>query len=172
VTVPSEKSGVMVTQDLDTADRTVLSVAVNEGAQGAVEGQAAETLRVDTRDGSVRLLAAATAPWRIVSVPTGGVVQQRTTGTEELVQPGEIQQLVAFWKALPTRFPPILDGEGQPTAADVEFAFVGGKLFLLQIRPFNESTRARGNAYLRQLDQGQSARLQGSTVRMSEVPLP
>jgi hypothetical protein len=172
VTVPSEKSGVMVTQDLDTGDRKFLSVAVNEGVEGAVEGQAAETLRVDTRDGSVRLLAAATAPWRRVPVPTGGVVQQRTTGTEEILLPGEVQQLVAFWKALPTRFPPILDGEGQPTAADVEFAFVGGKLFLLQIRPFNESTRARGNAYLRQLDQGQSARLQGSTVRMSEVPAP
>jgi hypothetical protein len=171
-TVPSEKSGVMVTQDLDTGDRSVLSVAVNEGAQGAVDGQAAETLRVDTRDGSVRLLAAATAPWRLVSVPTGGVVQQPTTGTEELLLPAEIAQLVAFWKALPTHFPPILDGEGQPTAADVEFAFVDGKLFLLQIRPFNESARARGNAYLRQLDQGHRARLTGSTVRMSEVPTP
>ena len=70
-TVPSEKSGVMVTQDLDTGDRAVLSVAVNEGAEGAVEGQAAETLRIDTREGSVHLLAAATAPWRHVPVPTG-----------------------------------------------------------------------------------------------------
>jgi hypothetical protein len=171
-TVPSEKSGVMVTQDLETGDRSVLSIAVNEGAEGAVEGQAAETLRVDTRDGSVRLLAAATAPWRHVPVPTGGVVQQRTSGTEEVLHPAEIAQLVAFWKALPTRFPPILDGEGKPTAADVEFAFVGGKLHLLQIRPFNESARARGNAYLRQLDQGLAARLAETTVRMNEVPAP
>jgi hypothetical protein len=171
-TVPADKSGVMVTQDLDTGDRSVLSVAVNEGVQGAVEGQAAETLRIDTRDGSVRLLAAATAPHRLVCVPTGGVVEQPTTGTEELLQPGEIQQLVAFWKALPTRFPPILGGDGQPTAADVEFAFVDGRLFLLQIRPFNESARARANLYLRRLDEGQRARLAGSTVRMSEVPEP
>ena len=171
-TVPSEKSGVMVTQDLDTGERSVLSVAVNEGAQGAVDGQAAETLRIDTRDGSMHLLAAATAPWRIVSVPTGGVVRQRTTGTEELLLPVEIDQLVAFWKALPSRFPPIVDGEGQPTAADVEFAFVESKLFLLQIRPFNESARARGNIYLQQLDKGHSERLEGSTVRMSEVPTP
>jgi hypothetical protein len=69
-TVPSEKSGVMVTQDLDTGDRAVLSIAVNEGAQGAVEGQAAEMLRVDTAGGETRLLAAATAPRRIVCVPT------------------------------------------------------------------------------------------------------
>jgi hypothetical protein len=171
-TVPSEKSGVMVTQDVDTGDRSVLSVAVNEGAQGAVEGQAAETLRVDTRDGSVRLLAAATAPWRQVCVPSGGIVQQPTTGTEELLLPGEIQQLVSFWRALPERFPAIVDGEGQPTAADVEFAFVEGRLILLQIRPFNESARARGNAYLRQLDAGHSARLEGASVRMNDVPQP
>jgi hypothetical protein len=171
-TVPSEKSGVMVTQDLDTGDREVLSVAVNEGAQGAVEGQAAEMLRVDTRDGSVRLLAAATAPWRQVPVPTGGIVKARTTGAEEVLQPGEIAQLVAFWKALPARFPPILDGEGKPTAADVEFAFVDGRLYLLQIRPFNESARARENAYLRQLDEQQAGHRTAAAVRMSEAPVP
>jgi len=54
----------------------------------------------------------------------------------------------------------------------VEFAFVGGKLFLLQIRPFNESARARGNAFLRRLDAGHRDRLSGSSVRMSEVPAP
>jgi phosphoenolpyruvate synthase/pyruvate phosphate dikinase len=171
-TVPSEKSGVMVTQDLDTGDRAVLSIAVNEGAQGAVEGQAAETLRVDTRNGSVRLLAAATAPWKQVPVPTGGVLKERTSGTEEVLHPAEIDELVAFGKALPTRFPPIVDGEGKPTAADVEFAFVGGKLFLLQIRPFNESARARENVYLQQLDEGGRGRLGGAVVPMNEVPEP
>lgn len=120
----------------------------------------------------MRLLAAATATRRIVCVPTGGIVEQPTTGTEELLLPGEIDQLVAFWSALPTSFPPILDGEGQPAAADVEFAFVGGKLYLLQIRPFNESARARGNAYLRQLDAGHRDRLTRASVRMSEVPAP
>jgi hypothetical protein len=169
-TIPSDKSGVMVTQDLDSGDPGILSIAVNEGVEGAVGGQAAETLRVDTRDGSVRLLAAATAPWRHVPVPTGGVVLQRTSGTEEVLHPGEIEQLIAFSKALPTQFPPILDAQGQPTAADVEFAFVDGKLYLLQIRPFNESARARESLYLQKLDHGLRQRLSGATIRMSEVP--
>ena len=169
-TVPSEKSGVMVTQHLETGDRGILSVAVNEGAEGAVDGQAAETLRVDTRDGSVRLLAAATAPWRNVPVPTGGVVKQPTTGAEEILHPGEIEQLIAFWRELPKRFPPITDAEGRPAAADIEFAFVDERLFLLQIRPFNESPRARGSAYLQELTRGLRERLEGATVRMSEVP--
>jgi len=103
-------------------------------------------------------------------VPTGGVVEQPTTGTEEVLHPAEIEQLVAFWRALPTRFPPILDADGQPTAADVEFAFVGGKLFLLQIRPFNESARARASLYLQKLDQGLRSSLAGDSVRMNEVP--
>jgi hypothetical protein len=36
--------------------------------------------------------------------------------------------------------------------ADIEFAFRGGKLALLQIRPFNESRRAQRSQYLAQLD--------------------
>ena len=72
-TVPSEKSGVMVTQDLDTGDRSVLSVAVNEGIGGAVDGQAAESLRIDTRTGAVRVLATATAPRRMLPRLGGGL---------------------------------------------------------------------------------------------------
>ena len=104
-TVPSEKSGVMVTQDLETGDRSILSIAVNEGAEGAVEGQAAETLRVDTRNGSVRLLAAATAPWRTSPCRRGASSSSATSGTEEVLHPAEIEQLVAFWKALPDALP-------------------------------------------------------------------
>jgi hypothetical protein len=151
-TVPAEKSGVMVTQDLDTGDRSVLAVAVNEGIGGAVDGQAAESLRIDTRTGAVRVLATATAPWRMLPRPEGGMEKRPVTGSETLLQPEEIRQLIAFAAEIPRRFPPIVDGDGRPAAADVEFAFVGGKLWLLQIRPFNESRRSRTNAYLLQMD--------------------
>ena len=78
-TVPSEKSGVMVTQGTSRSrDLHFLSVAVNEGMGGAVEGQAAESLRIDTRDGRVRVLATATAPWRYVPLAEGGVARVRT----------------------------------------------------------------------------------------------
>jgi phosphoenolpyruvate synthase/pyruvate phosphate dikinase len=49
--VPVDKSGVLVTQDIDSGDPAVLSVAVNEGPGGAVDGQAAESLRI-AMDGS------------------------------------------------------------------------------------------------------------------------
>jgi hypothetical protein len=170
-TVPADKSGVLVTQSLETGDRAVLSVAVNEGMGGAVEGQAAESLRIDTRDLRVQVLATASAPWRSVPRPEGGVARVRASGSETLLQPEEIQKLVQFSKDLPKRFPAIVDDEGRPVAADVEFAFVGGELELLQIRPFLESRRARATSYLTRMDEGLRASF-GRKVHLAEVPPP
>jgi hypothetical protein len=136
-----------------------------------VEGQAAESLRIDTRDGRVLVLATATAPWRYAPQPEGGVAKLRTSGNETLLQPDEIRQLIEFSKELPSRFPPIVDDAGHAVAADVEFAFVGGKLQLLQIRPFLESRRARASAYLLRMDDAVRAAF-GNTVRLREVPAP
>jgi hypothetical protein len=170
-TVPSDISGVLVTQSLETGDRAVLSVAVNEGMGGAVEGQAAESVRIDTRDGSVRALATATAPWRYAPRPEGGVAKLRTSGREALLDADEVRTLVQFSRDLPARFPAIVDDEGKPTAADVEFAFVGGKLALLQIRPFLESRRARASVYLHKMDEGLLSAF-SRAVRLAEAPKP
>ena len=167
--VPNDKSGVMVTQDIDTGDREVLSVAVNEGVGGAVDGQSAESLRIDMRDGSVRVLAMATAPWRRNPSATGGVDKLPTSGDESLLQPDEIKQLIQFAKELPQRFPPITDDQGNPAPADIEFGFLDGKLHLFQLRPFLESRKARGSEYLSKMDES----LEGSmdkTVNMREIP--
>jgi hypothetical protein len=167
--VASDKSGVLVTQDLDTGDRSVISVAVNEGVGGAVDGQAAESLRVDTRDGSVRLLATATAPWRRLPGPDGGILKLPASGEDVVLQPKEIEQLIAFARDdLPVRFPPITNDAGQPAAADVEFGFVDGKLRLFQIRPFLESRSARGNAYLLEMDKTLESALERK-VNLDEV---
>jgi hypothetical protein len=150
-TVPSDISGVMITQDLDTGDRHALSVAVNEGVGGAVEGQAAESVRIDRKTGNVRLMATATAPRRMVPQPRGGVAKLPASGAETLLGPGEVQQLIAFAEEIAAKFPQ--PGEdGKPVAADVEFAFVDGRLWLLQIRPFNESRAARRASYLIEMD--------------------
>ncbi len=167
--VSNDKSGVMVTQDIDTGDREVLSVAVNEGVGGAVDGQSGESLRIDTRDGSVRVLAMATAPWRRNPSPAGGIEKLPVSGDESVLKPGEIRQLIAFSKALPERFPPITDDQGNPAPADIEFGFLDGQLHLFQLRPFLESRKARGSNYLSTMDES----LQGALdkpVNMQEVP--
>jgi hypothetical protein len=168
-TVPSEKSGVMITANVDNGDRTVLSVAVNEGVGGAVDGQAAESLRVARESGTVQLLSTATAPTRRVPQPQGGVAEVPASGTDTVLQPGEIQQLIAFADELPQKFPPIVDAQGQPAPADVEFAFVAGRLQLLQIRPFLESRRAKSSVYLASMDRDLAAR-RGAPVDLTAVP--
>jgi hypothetical protein len=167
--VPNDKSGVMVTQDIDTGDRAVLSVAVNEGVGGAVDGQSAESLRIDTRDGTVHLLASATAVWRRVPAATGGVDKLPVSGDEEVLQPEEIKQLITLARELPERFPPITDDDGKPAPADIEFGFRDGKLQLFQIRPFLESRDSRGSSYLRAMDKSLQGKL-NKTINMREVP--
>jgi hypothetical protein len=151
-TVPSDISGVMITQDVESGDRNILSVAVNEGVGGAVDGQAAESVRIDKRDGGVRLMAAATAPRRRVPQASGGIATLATTGAETLLKPGEVKQLIDFSDEIDKRFQQ-RDERGQPAAADVEFGFVDGRLWLLQIRPLNESRQAQASAYLAKMNQ-------------------
>ncbi len=148
----SEKSGVLVTVDIESGDPAFLTVAVNEGVGGAVDGQAAEALRIDAKTGATTLFAQASTPERTVLASDGGVVKKPASGGEMLLTPGEIKQLVAFAKSVPARFPSLRTASGDPVPADIEFAFRGGRLALLQIRPFNESRRAQRSQYLAELD--------------------
>jgi len=173
---PSEKSGVLVTADVERGDANFLSVAVNEGVSGAVDGQPAESLRIDAVSGRVTVLAQAAASERLVLSPSGGVVRQPASGVDRLLDAGEIKQLLAFAKQVPSRFPSLRTITGESMPADVEFAFKGGKLALLQIRPFNESRRAQKSQYLAQLDAPFAARgdvpVQLGVAPGDEAPAP
>jgi phosphohistidine swiveling domain-containing protein len=154
LSVNSDKSGVMVTKDIDSGRANWLSVAVNEGVGGAVDGQAAESLRIDLETGEVRLMAQATATYRRRPDPSGGVEKVPVSGADRVLEESEMAQLIVFAKELPQRFPEVLNAEGQAVPADIEFGFLNGELKLFQIRPFLESRQAKGNAYLTSLDQG------------------
>jgi hypothetical protein len=167
--VPNEKSGVMVTQDIDNGADNVLSVAVNEGVGGAVDGQAAESLRIDATTGRVTLLAQATATMRRALPASGGIQNLPVSGDESVLKPNEISQLIALYRDLPKRFPPITDAEGNPAPADIEFGFLGGRLQLFQIRPFLESARARTSSYLINLD-AHATEASGTRVALDQVP--
>ncbi len=167
-TVANEKSGVMITQDIDTGDENMLSIAINEGVGGAVDGQSAESLRIDKRDGSVLLLATATAVFRKIPSPKGGIVQLPVSGSESVLTPDEIKQLIQFAKELPDTFPSIIDDKGNPAPADVEFGFYNGKLQLFQLRPFLQSRKAQNSSYLVAMDKALQNNIDG-LVKMSEV---
>ena len=151
--VPSDKSGVMVTADIDTGQSGWLTIAVNEGVGGAVAGQTSEELRVNVADGTVRLMAHATDPYKTVILKKSGMAKVPASGTEAVLSPKNIQTLMAFAGSVPDRFPMLQNAQGEPVPADIEFGFYKEKLVLFQIRPFLESSRARQNLFLNRLDQ-------------------
>lgn len=148
----SEKSGVLVTEDVDTGDRNWLSVAVSEGVGGAVAGQAAEEIRVERATGRVRLLAQASAPWRVKLLENGGVEKVAASGREQLLTAAETEQLRELSADVERYFPLPKDEAGVPMAADIEFGFRHGHLALFQLRPFIESPRARQSEVLIAMD--------------------
>jgi hypothetical protein len=143
--VPSEKSGVLITTGLEWGGPDALTVVTAEGVGGGVEGEEAETLVVDPILGE-RLLTQAKAPRRRVLVNSGpgGVDWRVSEMPDTLLQPGEMDQLAEAANRWKTRFAP-----GDPTAVwDMEFGFVEGRLWLFQIRPF---VKARNTAILDRL---------------------
>jgi len=152
--LPNDKSGVMVTANLDTGSRDEITVVTNTGVSGGVDGQAAETLVISLETGEARLLASATARTKRVLAAEGGVRQVRSDAPEQVLSPDEIRQLLDFVRAFPKDYPALQDAAGRTVAADIEFGFVGGQLMLLQIRPFVQSAQVSQNKYLMDLDAG------------------
>ncbi len=166
---PAEKSGVMVTTDIDRSEPGWMSVAISEGVGGAVDGQATESLRLNLATQEIDFLSQATAPNKAVLNPRGGVSRVPASGTDRVLNPKEAEQLVAVAKQINAGFESLLDEEGNAMPADIEFAFRDGELALLQIRPFVESSSALSNAYLIELD-GNTASSGNAFVPLDSIP--
>jgi phosphohistidine swiveling domain-containing protein len=167
--VPVEKSGVLVTADIESGNPDWLTVAVNEGVGGAVSGQTAEELKINMQSGSIRFLAHATDPYKRVLLSEGGVSKVSANWKLALLSEAEIRQLMNFAREVPARFPKLKDAQGQPVPADIEFGFYRNRLMLFQIRPFLESIKAQQNLFLNNLD----TRLQQNhpkRVNLDEIP--
>ena len=167
----SEVSGVMVTRDVDTGNADWLSIAVNEGVSGAVDGQAAEELRVRRSNGQARLLAVATAPLRAALSATGGMLYLPANGRGQLLKRDEIRQLRELAIDVDKYFPLPRQPDGRPVAADIEFGFAHGQLALFQIRPFVESKRARESQTLLKMDR-QLPDISGMRIDLRQAPAP
>lgn len=91
------------------------------------------------------------------------------SGSESVLKPEEITQLIGFAKELPDSFPSIIDDKGNPVPADVEFGFFNGKLQLFQLRPFLQSKKALASSYLMNMDKTLQVDVD-QLVLMNEVP--
>jgi len=132
--VPSQKSGVLVTGDPETGARTKMLVATSEGVGGAVDGTPAETLLWSPD--AVELVTQFKSPWRRMLLPGGSSAIVAATGRDHVLDTTEIGDLVDAGRVLNDKLEPARDPTGAPRPWDVEFGFVDGKLWLFQSRPF------------------------------------
>ncbi|MCC6850157.1 MAG: hypothetical protein IT294_16800 [Deltaproteobacteria bacterium] len=132
--VPSEKSGVLVTADVNDGEPGKMLVATSEGVGGAVDGTSAETLLWSPQ--GVELITLFKSPWRNALDARGGSTIVPSTGRDTVLAPAELEQLVAAGKKITDQFAPVLNAAGKPKPWDIEFGFTSGKLWLFQCRPF------------------------------------
>jgi pyruvate phosphate dikinase-like enzyme len=132
--VPSEKSGVLVTADPDNGDQSKMIVATSEGVGGAVDGTSAETLLWSPQ--GVELVTLFKSPWRNQLQPTGGSKVVPSSGSDTVLAPSELKDIIAAGQKITETFTPARDPAGKPRPWDIEFGFTGGKLWLFQCRPF------------------------------------
>ena len=161
-TVRSAKSGVLITSGLQEGGPDDLTVVAAEGVGGAVDGEDAETILLDS-NGGVLLLSQAKAPNRREVIP-GGTRWVAASRPETLLQPGEIEQLravVESWQAKRRGTPE------ENTTWDIEYGFVDGRLWLFQIRPFVRLRNSDVYNKLVELDSGTLANAQ-RPVRLSD----
>jgi hypothetical protein len=132
--VPSEKSGVLVTADATTGEPGKMLVATSEGVGGAVDGTSAETLLWSPE--RVELITLFKSPYRNALDAHGGSRVVPSTGSDTVLQPDELKQLVEAGQQITKKFTPVLNSAGKPKPWDIEFGFTNGKLWLFQCRPF------------------------------------
>jgi len=153
--VPNDKSGVLVTSNIETGNLDQFTVACSEGPGGAVSGESSEQILIN-RDGSYKFVQQAKAPYRTLLKfdEKGGSVQTPSSGRSRILEDAEIAQLVELEIALKTAYPNNIDDLGRPVPWDVEFGFLDGKLMLFQIRQVNENRALKSLRSLSRLDVG------------------
>ncbi len=148
--VPSEKSGVLVTADIETGDQSKMLVATSEGVGGAVDGTPAETL-LWSEDG-VELVTMFKSPWRRLLQPGGGSKVVASTGSSYVLSEDELETLIDAAQKITEKLEPATDPSGRPMPWDVEFGFADGHLWLFQTRPFVGNEELKNMPALAALD--------------------
>jgi hypothetical protein len=151
-TIPSEMSGVMVTTDLWGNEPGALTVSVGEGVAAVVDGGAPETV-VLHRDGKYRLISSSRSSTRkaIPRAPAQGVLKLVSEEIEPLLGEPEFKEIRQVAQEVFERIPA---RDGLPW--DIEFGFLKGKLYLMQIRPLQTSLEIATHPWLKALDRASS----------------
>jgi len=132
--VATEKSGVLVTADVDGHDEKGMLIATSEGVGGAVDGTPAET--IVWSKGDVELVTMFKSPYRRLLQAGGGTEIVPSTRGEFVLDDADVRELTSTADTLRARLIPSRGPQGKARPWDIEFGFSKGKLWLFQVRPF------------------------------------
>ncbi len=154
LSVSSEKSGVLITADVDTGDQSKMTIATAEGVGGTVDGSPAETLLYSR--GRALLLAQFKSPTRRMLILTGrgGSQMVPSTGSEKVLTDQELNALVSAAEKIKQSFDPEKNSGGDTLPWDIEYGFAKGRLYLFQTRAFAGNSDIRNLPALAALDKG------------------
>ena len=148
--VPSEKSGVLVTADIFRGESRKMVIATSEGVGGAVDGTAAETLLWSPQ--AVELVNSYKSAWRLMLKPDGGSEVVPSTGQDHVLTQDELDKVVSAAMKINKKLKAAKDASGKPRPWDIEFGFANGQLWLFQVRPFVGNEELRNVPALAALD--------------------
>ena len=162
--VASDKSGVLVTTDIFDGQENKLSVVLNEGVAGGVDGLSAESVRIDRSSAQTDLLASATADLKRILLDQGGSQLVPASGTSRQLNENNIRDLIAFSDQVGGWF------SNDPNAiADVEFGFKDNEFVLFQIRPLVESAIGNSDSRLVEMDRALNEN-SATLVNLNQAP--
>ncbi|MFH1723689.1 MAG: PEP/pyruvate-binding domain-containing protein [Elusimicrobiota bacterium] len=155
-TVPSEISGVLVTMDMETGDPGQVTVSASEGVAAVVDSGLPETIVVPRQGGAPRWLSSSRTATRkaVPPLPKEGLEVLPASGGEPLLGPARIKDILHVVSRLET-----IERADPAVPWDVEFGFLGDRMFLMQLRPLKVSRSAVRQPYLRKLDREVSSRI-------------
>ena len=163
--VPSDKSGVIATVNLETGEDDI-TVNVSQGVSAVVDGGVAESLLLKP-DGKVRLLEQARGTYRKTLRPDGGFVNLPVSRQDTILLPDEIRQLRGMVAEVKRKYPPARTSKGEALPWDIEFGFVKVQLRLFQIRPLVRYQEVKTLEALSRLDAEVNP---DSLVRLDQKP--
>jgi hypothetical protein len=144
--VNADKSGVLITKGIISADTSDITIAFNRGVGGAVDGQAAESWQISAH-GGLRLIAPA-RELTYLSIPeTGGSNKVKTSFENRILTPENLIDLMSFSQKIREKSERSKYFIHQGPS-DIELAFKDNKIWLFQIRPYIENKQAAASEYL------------------------
>jgi len=165
--VPNEKSGVLVTADVNTGEMAKMTVAASEGVGGAVDGTSAETLLWSPQD--IELVTLFKSPWKSQLLPGGGSAIVPSTGRDTVLESDELKQIIAVGQKISATFEPARNPAGKVRPWDIEFGFKAGKLWLFQCRPFLGNDALNNIPALASLEGQRSSTAEKKMLSLEEI---